>query len=953
MSKEKEIQLPLGIDDASLGKSVRTMVGDLNKLTQSINAAKQRMRELGASAPTGSISDLSNRLKEARAQLNAAVPGTKNYENSLKRVDVITKQLNTSQDMLNRRLGVTATEARVANTQMGKMVALQRGVSALGFGGAVGGAFVIGNVLRKGFDDVKKFETGMRNVNTIVQVSQEKLDKLGNGVLALQKKLGTPSSDLIGALYQATSAGVKEADSLQFIETATKAAIAGLSTTEIAVDGLTSVLNAYHLSAGEAERISDIFFQTVKLGKTTFSELSHNLNVVIPIAAATGIKFEQIAAAIASLTKQGIPTNVAVTQIRQGIIALNENLGDGWTKTLSLQDAFQKLRDMAGGSNVKLREMTGNVEALTGVLAMTGENALTASSDLKEVKGSLGAMGKAFNEQRKSIEHDINEIKGSIDTLIIQIEKGAIPIIKEFIGELNKVSNSADTTNLSDYINFYLHWIFAIPLTLAKMTNIAKDFWYNLFNPPEEGKENLENLIDQLHKDREQLKSDLQNGKNTAGNIDAEMNKLKDFIKTDSDLRKEIEARQKLLNQPGISDGEKARLREQIKGLQDELNNVTLKSDDAESKRIDEIIKKIDTENELKELTNQLSIDVLESAKETLQAQLKITKEDENKIKLLKAIKEITDKLADIKPPEIVIDAKIEDIDITDSELKIYEARQKAEETLHKLRIEGMQNEWDQQQAIIDDKYNTDLANIQSLFSMQLITATEYNNALKDIESSREIATADLTRSKFQAGLSAARQIANSLGSIVGAGNGFVNALSKALEIAEAIASVIQAISIIGSIFSAGTTSAAAAVPTFKEGGVVGRASSYGLVSAGAFKNAKKYSIGGPIKPTPLLSGGGIPIIAHLDEMVLNKQQQAKLFGMISGSGDLGINRSGDVLKLLDGIYNRIGAMSAQIAAQELSVSVQNSVPDINTQVRKNKKIESNLQRQGIKFNQG
>ncbi|MGC9355908.1 MAG: phage tail tape measure protein, partial [Mariniphaga sp.] len=86
-------------------------------------------------------------------------------------------------------------------------------------------------------------------------------------------------------------------------------------------------------------------------GKTTFPELASNIAQVAPLAASMNITFEEVAASVASLTKQGVNTPMAFTQIRQAILSVNDVLGDGWQKSMTFQEALQKVRDMAGGSD--------------------------------------------------------------------------------------------------------------------------------------------------------------------------------------------------------------------------------------------------------------------------------------------------------------------------------------------------------------------------------------------------------------------------------------------------------------------------------------------------------------------------------------------------------------------------------------------------------------------------
>ncbi|MDA0087641.1 phage tail tape measure protein [Brachyspira hyodysenteriae] len=92
-------------------------------------------------------------------------------------------------------------------------------------------------------------------------------------------------------------------------------------------------------------------FQTLKLGKTDFTQLSKSLFNVIPTASALGVKFEEIGAGIAVMTAQGTPTSVATTQIRQTLVELNKE-GSTTDKTF---------REIAGTSFKEFIEQGGTL----------------------------------------------------------------------------------------------------------------------------------------------------------------------------------------------------------------------------------------------------------------------------------------------------------------------------------------------------------------------------------------------------------------------------------------------------------------------------------------------------------------------------------------------------------------------------------------------------------------
>ena len=115
------------------------------------------------------------------------------------------------------------------------------------------------------------------------------MQELNDGVVKLSNSTGKSAVELSEAMYSALSAGVDVGNSLSFVEQSSKLATAGFTTTESAVDALTTVMNGYKMSADQATAVSDMMLQTQNKGKTTVDELAHSLAQVTPTAAAMSV----------------------------------------------------------------------------------------------------------------------------------------------------------------------------------------------------------------------------------------------------------------------------------------------------------------------------------------------------------------------------------------------------------------------------------------------------------------------------------------------------------------------------------------------------------------------------------------------------------------------------------------------------------------------------------------
>jgi len=257
------------------------------------------------------------------------------------------------------------------------------------------------------------FEAKMAEVSTLVDTSKTNMSELERGVVNLSKKYGEDADGLATALYQTISAGIDAADSIKFLDAATKAAIGGVTDTETAVNALTSVINAYGMSADDVSEVSDSLFTTIKLGKTTMAELSGVIGRVAPIAASAGVKLDEMNNALATMTLAGLSTDEAGTSVRAMLVslikptdqamkaaeALNIELGVKGIKAAGgFAEYMSELREKTGGSTEALAELFPNVRALNGVLTLTGGGFEKLNNNIDEYNDKLGAAETATNK---------------------------------------------------------------------------------------------------------------------------------------------------------------------------------------------------------------------------------------------------------------------------------------------------------------------------------------------------------------------------------------------------------------------------------------------------------------------------------------------------------------------------------------------------------------------------
>jgi len=285
--------------------------------------------------------------------------------------------------------------------------------------GIVGGAFAaakIGGFLSGAVSEATDLKTALTEVVTLTgatgAAAKTSLGEFSSLVQNVSKEFGIAQSTLTDGLYNAISAGIPKDNALEFMQVASKASIAGVTDVDTAVDGLSTVVNAFGLSAEDAQRVADSMFTAVKGGKTTFAELSSSMSNVAPAAAAAGVGFEEINAAIATLTVGGTETSVATNQLKAALTglqrpseemdsifqALGFNSAQAAIESEGLGFALGAVSDYADGNNGKMIELLGSVEAVSAVQVLAGTGAEKFASELAAQSEAAGSTAAAFEE---------------------------------------------------------------------------------------------------------------------------------------------------------------------------------------------------------------------------------------------------------------------------------------------------------------------------------------------------------------------------------------------------------------------------------------------------------------------------------------------------------------------------------------------------------------------------
>lgn len=250
------------------------------------------------------------------------------------------------------------------------------------------------------------FEDSLAKISTIADTSQMSISQLGNGIIKLSNQTGKSLGDLSEGLYQAISSGVQTKDTLQFMQTASKAAIGGFTDTETAVDGLTTVLNAYGMKSTEVGKIANQMMVAQNLGKTTFGEMAQEVGNAIPTFSSAQVGTKEFFSSLAVLTANGIHTQEAVTGLKSAL-----------SNIIKPSDEASKAAEALGikfdTNELQSKGWMGFMQEVRGKLSQAAPAYMAAADKVASLNQQIEAQSKSGKKNSSVLKDLKQQLKGA------------------------------------------------------------------------------------------------------------------------------------------------------------------------------------------------------------------------------------------------------------------------------------------------------------------------------------------------------------------------------------------------------------------------------------------------------------------------------------------------------------------------------------------------------------
>jgi len=285
------------------------------------------------------------------------------------------------------------------------------------------------------------FEEQLANISTMLdETSMKYMPSYERALKQMAVEFGESTKTLSKGLYDILSASVAPAKAIDVLTASVKAAKAGMTDTGVAADALTTIINSYGMAAEDADRISDVLFAVVKRGKTTFAELAPKIGMVSSIASTAGLSLEELGAALSTMTRAGLQTDIAITSLR-GV--LNSFLKPGEeairvarqfglemnSTTLQAEGLTGVLEKLKGASAEQLAAIFPNVRALSGMAAML-KNVKEQAEDLKFMMNATGLTQQAYEKMTRTLAHTLRRLWQVIKIVSVAVGERFAPAVK-------------------------------------------------------------------------------------------------------------------------------------------------------------------------------------------------------------------------------------------------------------------------------------------------------------------------------------------------------------------------------------------------------------------------------------------------------------------------------------------------------------------------------------------
>jgi TP901 family phage tail tape measure protein len=303
------------------------------------------------------------------------------------------------------------------------------------------------------------FQRSFTRMVGLAEVPASEVGRLQEAVKGLAGETGRAPQELADGLYQAASSGLTAAEALEATTLAGRAAAVGMGQTKDVTGLIAAATAAYGRENINATQTVDMLTMAIREGRAEPDEMAHALGRVIPVAAAMGIGFDQVAGTVAYLSNIMGDTDITVTSLRDALVKLNNPTVQG-RETLvamgtsveelraTIQDggilgAFDLLREHGFDRNTEaVQRLFADVQGQQAAFALLDDSSGALATTLGKTADAAGAFSEAWQGWLGSDAAKVDQAMGQIKVGMMEIGEVLLPVAGQVLGFVGDIASA-------------------------------------------------------------------------------------------------------------------------------------------------------------------------------------------------------------------------------------------------------------------------------------------------------------------------------------------------------------------------------------------------------------------------------------------------------------------------------------------------------------------------------
>jgi len=291
-------------------------------------------------------------------------------------------------------------------------------------------------------------------IAAVTNLNTKQIRGMKEEVQRLSQFTGVAPEELADGVYFLASAGLKGKQVMEALKVSARGAAVGLGEFGTVARLVANVLNAYEGSGMKAQEVTDTLVAAIREGTAEPEEFASSMGRLLPIANAAGISFDELAGSLATVSNIGLDVSEGTTAMRgilQALVAPGTAAADAIKSIgLSLTDVrtslaeeglLPTLRELEARTKAKfgegwidvMRDIIPNIRALTGELALTGQEAQEVNDIFDAVTHSTGDMSEAFKVTAESDAFKFDRAMARLKAGLIELGEAIIPLLTKYV----------------------------------------------------------------------------------------------------------------------------------------------------------------------------------------------------------------------------------------------------------------------------------------------------------------------------------------------------------------------------------------------------------------------------------------------------------------------------------------------------------------------------------------